>query len=138
MDGSRHPNNEDKGARKHQHSKRAREDSKALARQLKEEGVSGQALMEALATAVVLRKQQECANRCSRCWHDAYQRCICHQVLPHTPLTLDPLLLFWVVFFVCLVWSCRCLFVSSSFIFAAPSSFPSLASFYYMCCLISL
>ncbi len=83
-EGTSYPNKKDKGAQKqkHQHSKRAREDSKALARRLKEEGVSGQALMEALATAVVLRKQQECANRCSRCWHDAYQRCICHQVLP--------------------------------------------------------
>jgi DTW domain-containing protein YfiP len=57
-----------------------RDESKALTDRLKSEGLSGIALFEALATALVERKEEQGENRCSRCWHDAQQRCICHLV----------------------------------------------------------
>ena len=44
----------------------------------------GEALYEAITGAAVARKEQRCANRCSHCWHDRVQRCICHRAPPRS------------------------------------------------------
>lgn len=49
--------------------------------------MQGEALFEANVTESIARKESRCQNRCSHCWHDKTQRCICRLVVPRSLTT---------------------------------------------------
>ena len=48
------------------------------------EELKGEELFEAVTGAALLRKEQQCINRCRLCWHDRLQRCICVHAKPRS------------------------------------------------------
>ena len=49
--------------------------------------MQGEELFEANVTESLTRKASRCQNRCSHCWHDKTQRCICRLVVPRSLTT---------------------------------------------------
>lgn len=75
----------DSSVMKKQQQKRPDNRIRKLTRELKAEGVTGEELFVELADAHVRIKEAECAQRCSRCWHDEASRCICPHLHSLTP-----------------------------------------------------
>lgn len=77
------------------HQQRVRKEGSVIIRKLRDDGCEGRELFEKIASSVIEKKEHSRSNRCSRCWHDAKTRCICHLVpdLTETKLPVKVLIL---------------------------------------------
>ena len=74
--------------RRHRIRDAGRRRSNALVDQLQREGASLQDLFEQQAWGALEARLRTQSNRCSKCWHDREQQCICSKVAAGVQLSL--------------------------------------------------